>query len=93
MTLQFNQTCDNGGSTITDFKLLRDAGALASDIDIQVFQGFNTLYEVTLLTPGLEYRFAYFAINEFGTSAPSWVLTVTSSELPNPPENLKVDWT
>jgi hypothetical protein len=58
-----------------------------------VYKGLDTLYEVTGLTPGLEYRFAYFAINEFGTSAPSWVLTVASSELPNPPENLQVDWT
>jgi len=73
---------------------MRDEGDLQSAIETEVesYNGQDSQHEVTGLTPGLVYRFAYLAVNEFGTSVQSEVLTIAASALPNAPISLAVDW-
>jgi len=44
------------------------------------------------LTPGNVYRFAYFALNDFGSSDSSLILTIAATDLPNPPTDITIDW-
>jgi len=87
ITLAFLPTQDNGGSEITSYYLMRDAGNLASDINILVpgYDGISSSYTVTGLTPGDNYRFQYYAVNAFGSSMPSAATTVAASSLPQAP--------
>ena len=87
-------TEDNGGSKITEYKLFRDSGNLSSEIDTEVsdYNGADTQHTVTGLNPGSVYRFAYFALNEFGSSLSSPILTIAATELPDKPKDIVVDW-
>lgn len=84
ITIGLKNTLDNGGSRITQYKIFRDAGNLSSPVNIQLtdYDGFSATYTATGLTPGVNYRFRYFATNKFGDSAPSQTLTSASSYLP-----------
>lgn len=44
------------------------------------------------MTPGYVYRFAYFALNDFGSSDSSLILTIAATDLPNPPTDITIDW-
>jgi hypothetical protein len=94
ITIAFTPTLDNGGSKIIHYKLLRDAGNLQSDVNIEEtdYDGFSSIYTVQSLTPGFKYRFRYIAANKFGDSASSLTLTVASSSLSDPPVDIAVDW-
>lgn len=94
ITLGLPETIDNGGSKIRTYELYRDDGDLSSDINVQVtdYNGIDTEFEVTGLTPGSVYRFAYFAVNDFGSSESSLILTIASTELPEPPTDITIDW-
>jgi hypothetical protein len=52
------------------YKIYRDAGNLSSPVDIQEtgYDGFDATYTITGLTPGMNYRFRYYASNKFGDS-------------------------
>ncbi len=94
ITLSFDISPDNGGSKITKYKLLRDSGNLASEVNIEVsYDGFSSTCQVTGLTPGKKYRFEYYAVNAFGDSLPSETLTVAASIRPLAPAAPTVDWT
>lgn len=87
-------TDDNGGSKIREYKLYRDEGDLTSDITTQItdYDGFASEYTATGLNPGSVYRFKYTAVNDFGESDDSLVLTIASTELPDPPTDIVIDW-
>jgi len=44
------------------------------------------------LTPGYVYRFAYFALNDFGSSDSSLILTIAATDLPYAPTDITIDW-
>jgi hypothetical protein len=81
ITLKFDLSPDNGGSKITHYKLMRDSGNLLSAIDVQVtaYDGVSSMHTVTGLTSGMKYRFQYIAVNFYGDSFPSDVLTIAAS--------------
>ena len=87
-------TGDNGGSKITEYKLFRDSGDLSSDLttEIVAYNGIDTEFTVTGLTAGVIYRFNYFALNEFGSSSASLILTIAATKLPDPPTDITIDW-
>ena len=94
ITLKFDLSPDNGGSKITNYKLMRDSGNLLSDINVEVtaYDGKSSIYTVTGLTSGMKYRFQYIAVNFYGDSFPSDTLTIAASELPSAPNKPYVDW-
>ena len=87
ITLTFGLSFDNGGSEITSYTLMRDAGNLGSEITIPVatYDGLSASTIVTGLTPSYIYRFQYYAVNEFGSSLPSDITTLAASSLPSAP--------
>lgn len=95
VTIGLENTKDNGGSYILGYKIKRDAGDLSSPVDIEEtdYDGASPQFTITGLTPGVKYRFRYFATNEFGDSEPSLTVTVAASTLPEPPIDIEVDWT
>lgn len=94
ITLSFDLSPDNGGSKIIEYKLFRDAGNLASDINIEetTYDGLSSTFAVTGLTAGKKYRFQYYANNFFGDSMPSDILTIAASTLPAIPNAPYIDW-
>lgn len=94
ITLSLSETANNNGNKILSYILTRDEGDLQSSISTEVdsYNGQDSQCEVTGLTAGLVYRFAYQAVNEFGASIQSEVLTVAASALPDAPVSLQVDW-
>ena len=93
--LGLRATEENGGSKITEYKLFRDEGDLTSEITTEItdYNGIDSEYTVTSLTPGIIYRFTYYALNEFGSSAASLIFTIAATELPDPPTDITIDWT
>jgi hypothetical protein len=47
---------------------------------------------VTGLEAGLIYRFTYIALNAYGESEPSSILTIGVTDLPDVPSDIVVDW-
>jgi hypothetical protein len=94
ITLGLPQTDDNGGSKIRAYELYRDDGDLSSDITTQVtdYNGVDQDYRVENLTPGIVYRFTTYALNDYGVSPASLILTIASSHLPDPPTDIVIDW-
>lgn len=94
ITIGLLGTKDNGGSRILKYKIFRDAGNLSSPVNIEetTYDGFGSTFTITGLTPGVNYRFRYFANNKFGDSAPSLTLTIASSYLPEPPTDIIINW-
>jgi len=94
ITIGLLGTLDNGGSRITKYKIFRDAGNLTSPVNIEqtTYDGFSATFTATGLSPGINYRFRYFATNKFGDSAASLTLTIASSSLPQPPTDIVIDW-
>lgn len=94
VTLGLPETTDNGGAKIRSYQLFRDSGDLSSDITTEVtaYDGTSQEFIVEGLTAGVVYRFAYYAVNDFGTSDPSLILTIASTELPEPPTDIVIDW-
>lgn len=77
------------------YKLFRDSGDLSSDLTTEVgdYNGIDTEFTVSELTAGVIYRFNYFALNEFGSSGASPILTIAATTLPDAPTDIAVDWT
>jgi hypothetical protein len=98
VTLQLAQSgFPNGGSEILSFKLLRDDGGAPGDsglIELVVadYDGQALQHQVSGLTGGAIYRFQYVAVNAYGESPGSLVLSAAASSLPAAPGSPAVDW-
>ena len=94
ITLSLEHSTDNGGGKIEEHLLYRDGGDLTTAVEIEVtdYNGVDTQYTVTGLTPGVKYRFNYAAANFLGESQRSLTLTASSSSLPDPPKDIVIDW-
>ena len=98
LTLAFHQAgFANGGSEILSFKLMRDEGdspasSLEIGTEVTAYDGQAFSFQVTGLTVGLVYRFQYFAINAYGVSPGSGILSAAATSLPDAPGSPQVDW-
>lgn len=94
VTVLLTQTIDNGGSEIINYLIRRDDGDLSTGITIDVadYDGESSTHTVTGLETGKKYRFVYVAVNNFGESVASDSVTIATTELPDSPTDIVIDW-
>jgi hypothetical protein len=92
ITLNLYPTHDNGGATVTDYKLLRnegDGGTTYTEISSYTYgtHGFQHIVVLSTesMTAGLFYQFVFTAENVVGTSDYSDVVTFPLADAPAKP--------
>ena len=92
ITLNWNAPSNNGGSTITGYKIERSTNAGSTWSVIVSNTGYTTTtYSNTGLAPSTTYTYRVSAINSVGNSSPSNIASATTSvaiTAPQPPTNL-----
>ena len=88
--LQILPVIDNNGAIVTKYHLYRDLGDYSSTVSTPVtgYNGMDSTYTVTGLTPGVMYRFIVQAENSVGLSLQSYQTIAIAARLPSAPTML-----
>jgi hypothetical protein len=87
VTVRINPSLDSNGAPIKVYKLFRDSGDNASDVNtpISAYDGSSTTYKVDGLSSGKIYRFSVKANNSEGDSPVSELAIFAAASLPTQP--------
>lgn len=90
ITINIADSLDNGGSTITGYKVYMDSGSLDDDMtEVGDYDGTSSTYTASSLTTGNKYRFSVTAVNDIGESDHSKEVRYAAAVLPSQPASLR----